>query len=374
MFTETTVIAALSGLTAWRQNEDSNGIQLPSPATPTTGLYYQDMHPQLTLNNLVASAPDYVRMDAGTSAAKFATWLNNKTNAAITKAVHRWRDEKFATRSAKTLIERKMMYNGTGDGQADEKIAGKFYGHEFKPRRSQAIKMKLHKIGIQLSAAQSDVTIIIFRTDQPKTPTTVTLNYTTAGDVQWFEPASEIVLDGDGAYLIGYLVNDITGDPINGVKDYTLYSNGVYKFPMAKYYQASAISADSDGTELWDLQTTRYTDNTNYGLNYQVSVYCDYTDFISEQRALFGNYIRNAVAIDMLSHIVHNASHRTTRNAGTIDKDLIIFDINGDPQGKASGLKHDMEKAFNAITINYSQIDKICMPCKGTGVRIRTAR
>ena len=47
-------------LIGWRQSYDTNDIVLSESLTQSeSGLYYQDAHPLLTLQNLVSVAPDF---------------------------------------------------------------------------------------------------------------------------------------------------------------------------------------------------------------------------------------------------------------------------------------------------------------------------
>lgn len=371
VFNPATIQTEFASMISWRQNPDTNGIQLVSPSTPTSGQYYNDVHPLLTINNIASVSPDFISIDSGAANASFTTWLGQKTNAAIVSLMNRWIGEKFKMRSGKTLMERKRLFN-TSPSEVLDVDESRFVGFHIKPRKDENVIMKIHKIGLRLSAINPSLTIYLFHTDTPKTPSTISVNYDTAGDLKWFD--TSWALSGVGSYFIGYKQDDLSGQSINGVRDYAPNSAGQTRHPIGKYFTAIAMSSESDASELWDLASTKYTQSTNFGINFQTSVACDYTDFFVEQKEVFREYIRLGVGLEILTHLAHNSSARTNRNQKTIDKDLLVFDINGDTQGKSSRLSNDFERAMNAIQFNYSGISKVCLPCRKQAVEWTSSR
>jgi hypothetical protein len=49
----------LKDLVGWRQNDNPNGAQLIDMLTSESGLYFNDEHPMLTIDNLYSIAPDF---------------------------------------------------------------------------------------------------------------------------------------------------------------------------------------------------------------------------------------------------------------------------------------------------------------------------
>ena len=116
-----------------------------------------------------------------------------------------------------------------------------------------------------------------------------------------------------------------------------------------------------------------YTYNSNYGINLEVSVGCDITDFIIEQRVLFRDVIAKQVAVDMLREFAYNSNVRTNRNSVNVSRMDVLYELDGDSASlKKSGLGYQLEMAFKAIRVSLSGIDRICLPCKNNGVRYRT--
>ncbi|MEG0579808.1 MAG: hypothetical protein RR490_07825, partial [Niameybacter sp.] len=136
----------------------------------------------------------------------------------------------------------------------------------------------------------------------------------------------------------------------------------------------SQVTSSSDGNpQLWDIQNNIYTYETNYGLNLEVSVLCDVTDFLIEQRSVFQNVIALQVATDMLREMVFNANVRSNRYALNASNANILYELDGDSTSlKRSGLVNELNLAYKAINLSLNGIDRICMACKKSGIRYRT--
>ena len=117
----------------------------------------------------------------------------------------------------------------------------------------------------------------------------------------------------------------------------------------------------------------RYTYDNNYGLNLEVTVSCDITDFIIEQRMMFQDVIAKQVAVDMLREFAYNSNVRTNRHSINASRLDILYEVDGDSSSmKKSGLSYQLDMAFKAIKLSTSGIDRVCLPCRNNGVKYRT--
>ena len=138
------------------------------------------------------------------------------------------------------------------------------------------------------------------------------------------------------------------------------------------FYESEADLLSGSDFSL-DQDRMVYTYNSNYGINLEVSVGCDITDFIIEQRVLFRDVIAKQVAVDMLREFAYNSNVRTNRNSVNVSRMDVLYELDGDSASlKKSGLGYQLEMAFKAIRVSLSGIDRICLPCKNNGVRYRT--
>ena len=124
--------------------------------------------------------------------------------------------------------------------------------------------------------------------------------------------------------------------------------------------------------ELWDIAYTMYTNTLNYGLNCEITVGCDLTDFIVEQRAIFQTVIQRQVAAIALRTLAMNPNVRVNRNQSNASKMEILYELDGNVEGRPGGLGYDLKKAFEALRLDTQGIDRICLSCNNRGVKYRT--
>ena len=133
------------------------------------------------------------------------------------------------------------------------------------------------------------------------------------------------------------------------------------------------LANDSDEIKMWDIQNNQYLYDTNFGLNLEMTVECDITDFIIEQRKIFQDVICKQLAVDMLREFVYNANVRTNRHSINASRQDIIVALDGDPAKMyKSGLSYELDTAFKAIDFSTRGISKVCLPCKNNGIKYRT--
>ena len=146
---------------------------------------------------------------------------------------------------------------------------------------------------------------------------------------------------------------------------------------MTKYLQVSpfGIHAPLDFTEypeMFDIGEIGYTNTMNYGMNVEISVGCDLTDFIISQRAIFASVIQKQVAANVLRTIAMNPDVRVNRNQVNVTRDQILYELDGAPQGRASGLGYELKQAYKALGFDTRGLDRICLQCNNHGVNYRT--
>jgi len=379
MYTASTLLAGLAGITGWRQNPDPSGWQLSAAAIlSSSGTYYNDAHPMLTLANLAAVAPDFTVLhpaDAAAQATAFSAWLIQKTQAAQLKCVDDWLYMKYGRASAGNLLEWTQLFE-TNPRQDLDPVTGQFVGFEIFPARSRAQAIRITEIGLQFTQNQP-VTVLAFC---PGTLTPVftspALVYTGSGSVQWFP--LNLTIDSTRAYLLGYNQSTMSGQSINSIADYNALWEGQTQFPKGKLFHATAISAPvSAGTvsALWDVADTEYTVSTNYGINLRLTVECDYTAFILDQKQKFRQALTKRVAMDLVNELSHDPESRVNRHNENSAKSEIrlVHDIEGDTQGRAMGLAKEYGDALKSIAFDDSRIDRLCLPAqKRTGVRFKS--
>ena len=123
---------------------------------------------------------------------------------------------------------------------------------------------------------------------------------------------------------------------------------------------------------MFDIGEIGYTNTMNYGMNMELTVGCDLSDFIMSQRQVFATVIQRQVAASVLRTIAMNPDVRVNRNQVNVTRDELLYEIDGAPQGRAAGIGYELQQAYRALEIDTQGLDRICLTCNNHGVKYRT--
>ena len=413
-------------LVGWKQSYDLSDIMLSSNLTQTeSGMYFQQIHPLLTLDNLRSIAPDFqdfnwqvhdvnkayksgevVRVDDSLYKAiqdvptetdildseywsetnPFSEWLEEKTKASIVKLVNKFINMKLADKATKSLIENKILFDGTGRLTNKIENRNKLVGFEIDTVRSKGVTVKIDKIGLQMTEPGS-YTLYIFHSSNPEPIYTLTFEKTKANSLEWFKPKDDILLpyesantDAGGSWYLVYKQSELPENAQAIYKDRD-WSTGPCKAcsrseflayqAWSRYIEVHPFYISED--EEFDPEIMNFTYDKNYGINLEVSAYCDLTDFIIKQRAMFQDVLSKQVAIDFLREFAYNPNVRTNRHSINASKLDILTELDGDANSmRQSGLSYELDIALKALSISTQGLDRVCLPCVNNGIKYRS--
>ena len=436
-------------LIGWEQNYDTSDLKISDALTVSeSGLYFQQIHPLLTLQNMACIAPDFKNMafeeyNAKKSYSKgdvvkyseksyskgnvvkydeklykalqkalnkqpdiepeywvetnpFSEWLESKTKASIQKAITRYCNEKIAQGTYKTLCENRTLFDGTGRLVDIVKNKKNLVGFEIIPVRAKGVTTKINKIGLQFTEP-GEYTLYLMHSSMDAPVKVIKLNKIRKNSIEWFSlddvylPYQSEDNDAGGSWYLCYFQSELPegSQAIRKNKDWSKEpcnscSRREYLAWMAwsKYIEVHPFFVNEElinndfekqALHLWDVENNQYTYNNNYGLNLEITISCDITDFIIEQRMLFQDVIAKQVAVDMLREFAYNANARTNRHSINASRLDILYEVDGDSSSmKKSGLNYQLDMTFKAIKLSTEGIDRVCLPCKNNGVKYRT--
>lgn len=368
MFNPTTLKAAFITKYGWEQNPDPSGPQLDEMTSPTDGFFYNRVHPMLTPENIVSVATRFDQIHAGDDAARdaaFTAWVKSRTQQWIVKAFDDWVNAKHKTRTARNLLANNRLFMNAGSMANKELTTGQIVGLEVVPARSLGIIAKIRKIGVQFDTNQT-ITIKLFKSDTVAPVQSTDVVYVGNGGVQWETVDWE--LTGDGAYWVAYDQDAISGNAINGVYDYAFGQMGYLEFPTERYYGATAFNVTGTLASLWDISQKSHSVSTNYGLNLEMDVRCDYTQLFIDQADIFRDMVTTKVGMEMLREIAYNSNARINRNESNVRQSMVLDAIDGNVQITKNSLRKDYDAAILAASLDTTGIDDICLPCKKRSV------
>lgn len=421
-------------LIGWEQNYDTSDLKISDALTVSeSGLYFQQIHPLLTLQNMSCIAPDFknitfpeynsekeyskgnvvdyqgtqykalqkaqgkqpdIESEYWVETNLFSEWLESKTKAGIQKAIARYCNEKTVEGTNKPLCESRTLFDGTGRLVDTVKNKKNLVGFEIIPVRAKGVTTKINKICLQFTKA-GEYTLYLMHSSMDAPVKIIKLNKIRDNSAEWFTvddlylPYQSEDNDAGGSWYLCYFQSELPegSQAIRKNKDWSKEPCGSCSrrellawMAWSKYLEIhpffvneELINIEDKSLHLWDVENNQYTYDNNYGLNLEVTVSCDITDFIVEQRMMFQDVIAKQVAVDMLREFAYNSNVRTNRHSINASRLDILYEVDGDSSSmKKSGLSYRLDMAFKAIKLSTSGIDRVCLPCRNNGLKYRT--
>ena len=424
--------SALYGLVGWEQSYDLAKEIAADLTTSESGLTFQGAHPLVTLDNIRSIIPDdwgvqYPAWDTDTPYPKGAkvshaskVWIATATAIAgdepgiaseweqynmlsdylrrltlngINTTIQTFATQKQLAKESRSLLERRPFFDGAARLTSIITPTSKIVGMELVPVRAMGVTTKLERIGLQMVGATGIVRVYIFHSSQVEPQYVLELDFTnTHGGFQWFDlkdvylPYISADTDAGGAWFLCYDENELPSGmrALNVAKDWskspceTCLGYGVELWrEMTKYLQVSPFCINEpegfhDSPAMFDIGEISYTRTMNYGINAEISVGCDLTDFIIRERAMFAQVIQKQVAVNVLRTLALNPSVRVNRNQANANRDDLLYEIDGNTTGRPGGLGHELAQAYKALSLDTAGLDRICLQCNNHGVKYRT--
>ena len=133
-------------------------------------------------------------------------------------------------------------------------------------------------------------------------------------------------------------------------------------------FAVTVESGWSENPEIWDSEDLEYRSKNCYGINIELSVGCDLTDFMIAQRSIFANVLQTQVAYDVLRAIAYNPNAAVNRNQSNVQRQDFIFELDGNTYTRSSGIRGELERAYKALEVDTEGMDSVCVPCRRRGV------
>ena len=318
----------------------------------------------------------------------FSEWLQQKTEASIMKAIESYYSVQLADRTVRNLLESKVLFDGAGRLTDVIRNTHSLVGFEIVPIRAEGVTLKIEKIGLQFNK-NCHVRLYLLHTSTPDPVKVFEVDYNKNGGIQWetlpetYLPYMSEETDAGGSWFLCYSQLELP-EGVQAIEKNRDWS----KAPCSSCNRAEYMSWQAwsqyleihpfktpapERVEMWDVQSNIYTYQTNYGMNLKVTMECDLTNIIVEQRKSFQNVIGLQVAADMLREFAYNPNFRINRTQQNFSRSELLYELDGDSQGyKKSGIMHRLDKAMEALRIDTTGINRICIPCRNNGIQYRT--
>jgi hypothetical protein len=423
-------IRDVRNIIGWRQNFNNNDYTIDTDLTVSEfGQYFQGFHPLVTLDNMKSIAPDFSKVtfpdwaigtayaigdkvaysgidyealtantgqqpDTATTDWKvydaFSDWLRTKTEDSLLNLISSVQTEKLSLKSAKNLVENKVLFDSAGRINNSLANTDLLVGFEIIPIRSKGVTTKIERIETRFAGPVEDLKVYVMHSSQKEPVKEITLARTKADSSEWFVPAEDIYLPymgptgAGGSWFICYDQREVSPTTEALIKDYD-WSTGPCRTCSTNVYQSWVAwskflevmpfnyGLDSVGVEMWDISKNIYPSRTNYGLNLEVTVQCDTTEIIQEQRKVLETAFGLQMATDAIKEMAFNPAFRINRTEQNFSQQELLYILDGDSSSnKKSGLVYELEKAKKALSFDFNEMSRVCFTCKNGGVKYRS--
>ena len=371
----------LFNLVGWEKDFDTKN-EIDEKLTVTeSGLYFQNQHPLLTLSNVRAVMPSGVEL---------SEYLERETRSGIAKTVQNFVTKKVLASQTRNILETRALLNGAGNFKNVIPNKGHLVGYEITPAKSNGVTLRINRIGLQAVGATGSVTVYIFHSNSTTPIFKKDFALSKKNGFQWFEtpalflPYINSEKNAGGSWYLVYHQSDLPKEmeAVNIGRNFSSDPNfccggttvsqewaQAAQFMAVKPFRVKPESDFTANPQLWDLDDMMYTFETNYGINFEFTISCDLTDFIIRQRHIFANVLAKQVACDLLRKMAMNPETNVNRKQANVGRNNILYEIDGDTQGRKGGLGLELSQAYDALTLDTTGLDRHCLPCTRSGIR-----
>lgn len=321
-------------------------------------------------------------------------FLERVARNGIATAIQTFTQIKQLDKETRNLLERRTFFDGAGRIRATLQNTHKLVGFEIVPVRALGVTAKIEKIGLQMTGGTGIVKMYLFHSSQIDPIKTFDLDFQVKnGGFQWFTledcflPYISKDNNSGGSWFLCYNQDELPQgmEAINVSKDWSREPCGTCNIgsvevwrELTKYLQVTPFMYNAPETfaeypELWDIAYTMYTNTQNYGLNCEITVGCDLTDFIISQRQIFQDVIQKQVAVIALRALAMNPNVRVNRYQSNATRTDILYELDGNTSGvRPGGLGYQLKKAYEALKLDTQGLDRVCLSCNNRGVRYKS--
>lgn len=354
MINRTEIESCFTSLVGWRESAQAPAcfsnlsVEL---TTSDSGLYVNDVAGMnLQLINEVLGKDE-------TSVNQF---LEDMHNSCAIELINDFTINQRDKLNTKALLSNFNVGTKLADIRNKEPKRSRFVGFQIVPNASNSIKVELSQLGVQFDTNET-LDIYFYCSTDLNPVKQQTISNTKQSSIEWIA-LTDFIADyisqtqGSGAeYYIGYYEDDLTGQAIETHLGCQTCGNAPRKL-WSKYMQLVPIEVQSGDTflsrELFDTEAVGHTTAT-HGLHLKVNVECDITDVVCQNRPLFANALQKKIAIRLFWEAYN--SDRINRTTFINKEDARLM---------AEKLELDYKEELEILTIDFSMVDEVCLPCK----------
>lgn len=322
----------------------------------------------------------------------FSVWLEEKTRASIANAVNHFIYSVMPKGGTKSIEEHRLLFNSVSRINDRVENKGNLVGLEVHPIHAYDVCVRLHKVGLQAvkPTAMNDLAKLklYIKSSNDMLADLYADDIDVGGySAKWMMLDTVVANTQGGQTLYAYYKQgDLAAIEMEAVNRTIDWSKKPCSFCSSVDYYAylawskfievhpffvtpdKLITVGEGFT--FDQQSLEYVNRTNFGLNIELSVFCDYTDFMIRNKSEFVELIMKQMAADMLKEFAYNPNIRANRNSVNVSRTEIMAALDGTE--KTVGLFNELETLYKGLNVSMRGLDKVCRPCHNNGLRYTT--
>lgn len=304
--------------------------------------------------------------------------LYNQASSNVIAAVVQ---RKKLTHMGKAILERQQLYRGLGVSNNLIVNMGNFVGFIIEPASAEGLLVIINKAGIQSSEAQSEITYYLYHTSRQEPLQIFHVPIDSPDTFDWkdlkdinglpciigymgLDGTTEV--DSNGFFLFGYHQQDLQGQAVNKSWDCSTICSTCDQANLNMYNKWSRHTRlrnvlipgncfDGDNN-LIQTNTMSFGNTTNWGMNLSITVRCDLTKTITDNRFLWGQSLSKSLAYEILKVIAF--SPRIGPLEGGIKQEAMA-DLDSQIP---SAFINDFNNEVNCLNMDLSGFSSACMP------------
>lgn len=303
-------------------------------------------------------------------------YLREIKKESISEAVEDVLAHKKIHEEIQEVFENITIHKGAGRLTDKEVKENRFVGYELTVLGQQELTAFINMIGLQFDSAES-FNILIFHSSRHEAIATIPIVISNQFVFDWVKPDPDIVLnysselyETGGQFFIGYKESTITGQAIVKTIDVTrrpchsCNRHETLDFEKRfKYLQIRTFSlpeSEMINGGMWNIENTRYVTGTNWGLNLDISMRCDLTEYLSRNKRMLSSVIKLKTEINIIQGFLYNT------RTGKVPKDVKVRAMNVlQDEDNKNRLPFEYKRALKALNFDLTELGSVCFPCKG---------
>lgn len=326
------ILTGFSQQIGWRQPIDQEyAVVSAANNVSNSGKYFQDYSKSIRVENLKNNFPQ------GLSDDDFNARLTEKANEGLVRACYDVISDEL------DLLESKPLYHFQNDfSKKITNVSNRFVGYEVTLAKQEGIAITLNKLMTHFDGVDT-FNIYIYHSSQ-KSPIE-TISVTTQTDSVKSETTSKILyyqndIYTGGTFYIGYYQDDLGVQAYD--RQYELADiQNCFEFVYVKPIMVDATS----GTDIFDVNKVENA-SESWGLNFDLSVYNDWTQLLLDNKSVMLDAIGYKVAAMLVDDMYY--SNRNNSISKEVKQRLLI-ELKGVSGAKEFGLEAKMDKEIKRV-------------------------